>query len=247
MTDQHRRDRIDVEGTYNLRDIGGLPVAAGGRTRSGVLYRSDALDALTPAGHRALASLGLHLVLDLRSDQEIELAPSAVDGLGLAVRTLSLLPAADPTQQAMNDYSLHTLYRLLVDARGPQLVEAVQTLSRADGPALVHCTAGKDRTGVVVALALEAVGVEREAVVADYAATQTHLAGEWAERMLAQVGAGWGVPEDAIVEIVTTSPAPVMAELLDHVDASYGGAVAYLRTHGLGQADLARLGERLVG
>lgn len=235
-----------VDGTHNLRDVGGYPAADGRQSAHGVLFRSDALDRLSPAGRETLRSLGLHRIVDLRSDPEITGEPSALGDLDIDTVCVSVLRAAAPSAQPGRRHTLARLYELMVERRGDQLVTALRAILSSSGPTLVHCTAGKDRTGVLVALALDAVGVEREAVVADYAASERNLAGEWASTMLARVGAGWELPEDSIREIVTTSPAVTMEGLLGHVDQSYGSTTGYLRAQGMTDVELAALRDRLT-
>jgi len=247
MTGQHHGPPapLPIEGTYNFREIGGYPVAGGGQTRAGALYRSDALAGLTEAGRASVADLGLRRILDLRSGPELATEASAIEGLGIEVQHHPVLKAAAPRAQTHRRHSLETLYRLMVERRGQHLTDVVRAMSAADGPVLVHCTAGKDRTGVVVALALDAVGVEREAIIEDYAATAHNLAGEWSTRMLTRVS-DWTIPEEDIRAIVTTSPAPVMAGLLDHLVEHYGGARGYLRAYGMRPEELDYLRQALT-
>lgn len=237
---------IRVDGTHNLRDVGGYPAAGGRQSAHGVLFRSDALGRLSAAGRETFSRLGLHRILDLRSDPEISGEPSALGDLDIETICVSVLRAAAPSAQPGARYTLARLYELMVERRGDHLVAALRAILGSSGPTLVHCTAGKDRTGVLVALALDAAGVERQAVVADYAASERNLAGEWASTMLARVGAGWELPEDSIREIVTTSPAVIMEELLGRLDQGYGSTTGYLRAHGMTETELAALRDRLT-
>jgi len=240
--------RRDIEGTYNLRDVGGRPAADGRRTRTGVLYRSDALGGLTAAGREALRALGLRTIVDLRSSEELAASPSAIEGLGVTVQHLPVFAGSAPGSQAAQPAALDEIYHAMIDGTGPKLASAVRAISAgaAEGAVLVHCTAGKDRTGVVVALTLEAVGVDREAVVADYAASEANLAGEWAEAMLLRIGARSAPDGVDLVGIVTTSPAPPMEQLLARLDREHGGARAYLASHGMSEAELDALAEALT-
>ena len=111
---------------------------------------------------------------------------------------------------------------------------------------LVHCPAGKDRTGLVVAFALLAAGVDRVEAVADYAQTEDNLRGEWADGMLALVTSHGEEPTPAIVELMTASPAPMLEALLDRIDAEFGSIHGYLLAHGLTDADLRRLRTTLI-
>ena len=130
--------------------------------------------------------------------------------------------------------------------RPENVVEAVRRLAAVDaGPALVHCAAGKDRTGTLVALVLDAVGVEREAVVADYA-----LSGEQIEAMFRRwtTASGEPMPADLTPHIPR---AEAMAEVLATLDAEHGtdgagGAAGWLLANGLDEADLEHLRTRLT-
>lgn len=109
---------------------------------------------------------------------------------------------------------------------------------------LVHCTAGKDRTGVVVALVLLLLGVDRTVVLEDYASTNPNLAGEWTDAFLQRVGLE--SPPDNILTVINGSPAEVLDRLIDRLEATHGGVEQYLRTHGLDDHDVARLRIRLT-
>ncbi len=245
---------IALEGTYNLRDTGGYPAldasgAVVGRTRWGTLLRSDALHRLTEADLAALAERGVRLVVDLRDAREVEGSPSRLDGLDVTVEHLPVFADAAPAALLSGRIDLATLYDAMVDDRGDTLTRAVAALARAgDGASIVHCTAGKDRTGLVVALALRAVGVPVEVVAADYARSADHLAGDWAQAALAAASSLGGLDDlpPGVVEVITASPAPVLAALLTRLEAEHGSAAAYLATHGLTDDDLAALRDRLV-
>jgi protein-tyrosine phosphatase len=131
-----------------------------------------------------------------------------------------------------------------LEDRPDQVVAALRSIARSPGAALVHCAAGKDRTGVVVALALTASGVGRDAVIADYAAT--------GERMAAVLGRLRASPTYASdtnsrPDIEHMPRAETMAWFLDQVDASYGGVLAWLDQNGFGPADVAGLRAKLLG
>ncbi|WP_221583600.1 tyrosine-protein phosphatase [Microbacterium sp. G2-8] len=236
-----------VPGVYNLRDTGGY--RAGERTsRWGRLFRSDALHRLDAQGRDLLESLRIRHVVDLRGATERTQSPSAVDGLALQVRHLPIFDDAAPDAQAMTRSGLAPVYDHIVDDRGPQLVAAIRVIAEAadDEAVLVHCTAGKDRTGLVVGLALAAAGVERDEVVADYAATAENLRGEWTNAILERVVAGGVELTPDLIELVSQSPAPVMETLLARIDREHGTASGYLRAHGLTTAELDRLTDTLT-
>lgn len=232
----------DVPGAVNLRDVGGLRAGAG-MTRHGVLYRSGNLARLTGSGIVALGTLGLRRVIDLRDDDEVAHAPSPLEALGLPVLRVPLFLGSAESFLA-RDLPLAELYRSLVDDSATRVVEVVRGIAQ-DQPVLVHCTVGKDRTGVTVAIALAAAGVDTEDVVADYARTEAHLP-EW--RNTAVVAHLRRIHPHArhLEELATTSPAPVMRGLLGDVAARYGSAADYLRAHGMSDDELAELGRVLI-
>ncbi|MCS4274950.1 protein-tyrosine phosphatase [Mycetocola sp. BIGb0189] len=255
-------ERIALSATFNTRETAGLPVRGGGVIRPNVLWRSDAVPVLTEAD-LALLDGRLHTVIDLRSETERASLPSALEAIARELHRIDLAAGAlpsggasgeeDPTAAMLAQIpSLETLYRGILTEAGPVIAEIARAVIAAapHGATLIHCTAGKDRTGVSVALLLDAVGTERAAVVENYAQTAENLAGEWAERMFAAITAH-GVPlTEGIRALVSASPAEVMAELLVGLDAEYpdasSGARGYLAVHGLTEAELAELDAALV-
>ncbi|MBG6085106.1 tyrosine-protein phosphatase [Zhihengliuella flava] len=167
----------------NLRDLGGTPVA-GGHLKHGLLWRADDI-ALSPADELAdLAECGLRAVIDLRSPAEL----AATGGPALTARLSAEhgishhhLPftqdVADP--QALAEVMRQTdsvagvgrWYAALLRDRATDVVAALRLVAETDGGVLFHCAAGKDRTGVLAASILSVLGAERDAIVADYAAT----------------------------------------------------------------------------
>jgi len=234
-----------VEGTYNLRDTGGY-AATGGETRWGKLFRSDALHALTDASRAQIDELGIEYVVDLRDESELRSAPSRLDGLGLTIVHTPIYPQA-PAFGSLEEVTLASLYRVMIAEYGDNLTRAVRVIARSgDDPVLVHCTAGKDRTGLVVALALLAVGVDKDDVIADYAATEQNLAGEWAATMLARLVAGGVAATPVIEHIVSASPPELIAETIGQIEKDFGSAEQYLAAHGFTPGELDALRHALV-
>jgi protein tyrosine/serine phosphatase len=231
---------LDWPGCRNARDVGGLPTADGRTVREGVLIRSESLQYLTPEGVEAVRRSNVSRILDLRGDLEVEGAPTPFTGDPLAVRQ-SLQDPADP------DHGQPTIVAActwMLDRRPELFAAAVKAIAdEPDGAVVVHCHGGKDRTGMVVALALSVAGVPEEEIVADYFLTQERLA-PWLEEQLA------AEPDTALhpemIEFRDTRAESLVA-ILRHLDEKYGGAEAYLRHGGLTTADLAKLRTRLVG
>jgi protein-tyrosine phosphatase len=225
---------LALDGTRNLRDVGGYPAAGGRRTRWRTLLRSDELTRLPAATADALVLLGLRQVIDLRWPEELQTAPNAFRASASVRYTSIPLLADDPTPHA----GLAGMYRHVLDARGAQLAEVVRSLLVDDGlPAVIGCAAGKDRTGVTIALLLDLVGVPRDVIVDDYALSARHFASP-----VARIE-----PDDwRSGSLVVDSPPEFMDSALAHLDARHGGARSLLARHGLAQADLDRLVERLT-
>lgn len=254
---------IELEGAVNVRDLGGLPTADGGRTAERKLLRADNLQGLSPSDVRRLVDKhGVSTVIDLRSTRERESeGPAPLEAESAVLHTHhSVLPERGAaTDVAAEDDALLTrreriierypddymcgMYLGYLEDRPESVVGALREVVRADGAALVHCAAGKDRTGVVTAVALTAVGVHRDAVVADYVAT-----GERIEAILDRLRASptYAADIDRLpVEAHTPRPETMVA-FLEQLDARFGGAAAWLDDHGFGPAELKQLAATLV-
>lgn len=233
--------RLELEGVFNLRDVGGYPAADGRAVRWRTLLRSDALHRLEPAGSAVLAGLGFRTIVDLRTQMEAEIAPSALDGLPARVAHISLLSG---DLQAL-PLELDAIYRYIIDECGDTVAEAVQVLAAADAfPALVHCSAGKDRTGIIVALILAVLGVPDEVIAADYGLSASYLdAGRTPAIGHLQASTGLG---DDLTKPLLASPPDLMLEVLARVRQAAGSVDAYLLGRGLSPADLARLRSALL-
>ncbi|SJN31384.1 Protein tyrosine phosphatase [Microbacterium esteraromaticum] len=230
---------IQIPGVANLRDVGGIPIGSR-RVREGMLLRSGQLAKLTSEGDTMLQTRVRHVV-DLRDDAEVFSEPSALT----AVQTTRIpLFLGSVESFFAQDMDLAGMYRHLVDDASSRLVEAIRIIA-VDEPTLVHCTVGKDRTGVTVALALSAVGADRDAVIADYALTASQLPEERTKAIVQYLAANLPNARNAI-QLATASPAHVMAELLTAIDDEYGSAADYLQNAGLTDAELKGLRTTLV-
>lgn len=236
--------RIPVPGTYNFRDVGGLP-AVTGTVRDGVLFRSDGLHRLGEAGRAELRSLGVGIVIDLRDENEAAVMPDDLEGLDVEVLRLPVFEGSGASQGA-GGISLDALYDRIVTQHASIVVSALREIASAgDRAVVVHCTAGKDRTGIVIALALLAVGVDREAVIDDYVRTESNLAGEWLEEMVTLVGR-YGVPDSPELRtLMGGSPREAIDGVIENIEREHGSTRQYLLASGLSLGELAAL-ERLL-
>ena len=238
--------RLDIEGTHNFRDVGDYP-ATGGRTRKGQLYRSDALSRITPAGVAELAALRIGVVVDLRSDLELSQDRSA--NVLPGARLVSIPIHGGSRSSIVDDgvISLERLYRQVLQESAWSLAVAVSVIADSGRtPVLVNCTAGKDRTGLVIALALEVAGVDRTAVIADYTQSALNLDGLWVNRTLTSL-VSHGVPiSPRLFEVIGGSPDHAMSNLLTWLDKEYGSVTGYLVAHGMAPEAVEELHEKLV-
>lgn len=239
---------IDLAGAHNVRDLGGLP-AAGGHTRPGVLLRADALDALTAADVAALVEArGLAHVIDLRSGHE-----RAARGRGLLGSTpvryteLEVIGPDDLARRAEARAAafadgrppariLGDGYVELLDLGADAFIEAFRRIVEPGGtPVLVHCAIGKDRTGVLVALLLDAAGVDRDEIVADYARSGERMA-PIIERWRTTDPAG--TMDEQLAAFTAMSPPETMTQVLDHLHGRWDGASGFFAAHGVTDDDL---------
>jgi protein-tyrosine phosphatase len=234
MTADPRPRHLPLEGTRNVRDTGGYPAAGGRVTRWRTLLRSDELTRVPPGVADQLVALGLRRVIDLRWREELEYSPNAFADSSLIRYTSIPLLADDPTPHA----GLAGMYKHVLDARGTQLAEVVHTLLGEDGlPAVVGCAAGKDRTGVTIALLLDLCGVPRAVIVEDYALSAQYFASPRAHIEADDWRSG---------SLVVDSPPEFMESALAHLDRYHGGARALLRRHGVTDDEMDRLVDLLT-
>jgi protein-tyrosine phosphatase len=233
---------IPLNGLFNLRELGGYPTADGGIVRWRTLFRSDALHRLDQSGVAALAGLGLRTIVDLRTQMEVEIAPSALDGMAARTTHISIL-TGDLESLPLE---LDAVYRYIIDACGKTLGETIKLLCAPEAfPALVHCSAGKDRTGIVVALILAVLGVPDDVIAADYGLSGGYLDQENTPA-IGQVKASSGLG-DRLTTGLLASPPPLISGVLARVRTSWGSVDEYLLSHGLTEADLASLRAALAG
>jgi protein-tyrosine phosphatase len=252
---------IDLVGAVNVRDLGGLPTADGGRTVPGRLLRSENLQELSPDDIAKLVEdIGVTTVVDLRSTGEREVegpAPlDAVPGVRHAHHPvlLELGSASDAVAEALlvtkmeQDRARYPdditcgHYLGYLEERPEEVIGALRSIATAEGAVIVHCAAGKDRTGVVVALALTAAGVRPEAIVADYTAT-----GDRIDAIIGRLRRSKTYAEDIDSKFVQAHlPRPeTMRAFLEQLDVRYGGLPRWLAGHGFADDELSRLRAKL--
>lgn len=236
-----------LPGTSNTRPVGGFRTVDGRTMRQGMLYRAEVLGPLgsgaesvwTDEHADAYRGMGLQLVVDLRSDREILNTPTAwADGTGARLHQAPIPEGVEGSDTdfmgmlldglitSFNDEQLGQWYADLVDRRADVIGSVVRELAAADNfPALIHCQQGKDRTGIVIAIILEALGVPRDEVVHDYTLTSQFRPGRAEKNVDLIEKLGLQIDD---IRTFWEAPKRTMEITLEHLDSEYGGAVGYL-------------------
>jgi len=235
---------LKLRGIFNLRDLGGHATSSGRRVRLGRVFRSDALHRMDDEDAAELARLGIRRIFDLRSDAEVlkdvSVAVAGATRIHVPLVTTTLSPF-DP-EIDWRHLDLRERYVEMLAVGGT----AIRTVLRAaadDMPILFHCTAGKDRTGVVAAVLLRALEVPDEHIVEDYARSEANLRvllGGLRDELTRR-----GMTADAI-DYLTSSPPQRMRRTLGELDRRWGSTEAYLRWIGVDEECLERLRVNLL-
>ena len=227
----------------NVRDLGGLTTVDGRRVRRGALVRSDQLCRLDDGGRAALLAHGVRTVIDLRTPAEAEKDPDpiwnerGVDYVLVPQQDELFWKSIDPARTRSERDAL------VLDQRAEHIAAMARVVANAaPGGVLIHCLAGKDRTGIAVALLLGLGGVSEADIAADYALSEAALANERAAALAA------APDEEARARVLRgyDSRAETMLATLAHLRVRHGGAAAYLMRAGLTGPEIKRIRERLL-
>lgn len=239
------------EGCINVRDLGGLQAGDGAAIRRGAIVRADNIRALTPAGWDSLAAYGIRRIVDLRLQRELD--DDAAGEPPVEVVHISVLGDFDEATVAYYDARLDEAtdsasylawsYGDFLERYQGKFALAVEAI--ADAPAggvVVHCAGGKDRTGLVAALALRVADVSIADIAADYAKSEANLAPRHA---------GWfaaAADETATrrLRLLLATPASSMSTVLETLEARHGSVADYLVSGGASPDALERLRGRLL-
>jgi protein-tyrosine phosphatase len=218
---------IALEGAVNFRDLGGYAADGGRRTRWRMLFRADGLGELTESDLATVRELGIRTVVDLRSGTELEQGRFDVDAHPVAFHHFPFIDELpDMERFKRSPGMLGTQYKEMLDGAGAQIVAALEVLAAPGAlPAVFHCSAGKDRTGLLSVIVLSVLGVDEPTVIADYA-----LSGAAMERLRAKMMRKYPDNADEIAQLdeaFSADPAQMEA-LVDHLRERYGTVEAYL-------------------
>jgi protein-tyrosine phosphatase len=251
---------VELEGATNFRDLGGYLTKDGRRIKRGLIFRAGMLSRLTESDLQIIENLGIKLVCDLRTLEETQAYPNRLPQstppqyihlpLDTNDRSLKRLRALLFQHHLMGDVVNDVYTRVMVDNNAEVIGQALNHLADVGNlPAIIHCTAGKDRTGITAALLLLALGVPDETVCADYSLTNLYyddIAQVTVELIKRLPRILRRVKLDHIQPLLTADPA-VMQTTINHIRAMYGSVEAYLRDKAGVDADIiARLRANLL-
>ena len=236
---------LDFSATYNFRDVGGYRGLDGRTVRWRRLFRSDALHRLGEADAEAFAALGVRTVIDLRRPLEIEKYGRVADRYGVDYRNLVLRHVdwedVEHPEDAVHERWLADRYLNFAEDGREAILEALRVIADpASAPVIVHCMAGKDRTGTVCALALSVLGVSDEDIAADYALTTTAMARLTAYLLEKNPEAVRGN------EHMFDSPEGAMLMFLGDLRALHGSPEGYVKEIGLADDEIASMRAHLL-
>jgi protein-tyrosine phosphatase len=240
------REPIKLAGALNFRDLGNLPTTDGHVTRTGKMFRSDSLDYLTAEDvHVLTRTIGLTTVIDLRAPVEYPTGgPAWAPSTDVEFVCLPLGNDIFDDKVTREDRDRQTLqarrYLAYIEAWSDNVVAALRRFARSthEGPCLVHCAQGKDRTGVIVALLLSLLNVRRESIVADYVESARHvdaITARHQELPFYRARASVNPPE-----LYRADPHTI-EYFLDAVEERFGGAASWCRQHGLADVEMESL------
>ncbi len=225
---------LTVRGSHNLRDLGGLRTADDQEVRRGRLFRSD-YPAFVDTDVEAAAALSLQTIVDLRREDEADFELVSWVNHDVSHHLIPLSAGADS--------AWHADYHAYLEVRPDRVVDAVRVLmSAAHQPALFHCAAGKDRTGLIAALLLGVLGVDDEQIVADYVLTADAVVPIMSRLML--VGPYAELLADS--DITTQTPVPETMQGLLGWLAARGGPTSWLLDHGITAVEIAAFRETML-
>jgi|GEM_PF-464732 protein-tyrosine phosphatase len=247
---------IPLEGAINFRDIGGYQTEDGKHVRRGMIYRSGALGKLTESDMQTLREIGIRRVFDMRLPEEVAALPDRIPqgaayistpitaGSSAIRRVVELMSNIDK----LDKFMLRGYTEIMLDHEGQTFGTIYRELAKSDGlPAIIHCTAGKDRTGMAIAILLSALGVADEAITADYSLSNRYfpIFHEQTAQQLAPLKR-LDIRAEDLQPILLSDPL-VMQATLDYLRSKYGTAATYLKDRaGIDAATLEVLKDKLL-
>ena len=241
---------LKVEGTFNLRDIGGYETSDGHRTRWGTYLRSDALCELPSMSQQTLIDYGIRTVIDLRTPEETEHSPNSFANSSdikyhhrNAYGDNPLPRITNPPKSEDGTQNLFNIYAAMLDHKQPEVFKILSTLADPDTmPVVVHCASGQDRAGRITALVLGIARVPKETIAYDYALSSKFLVHRLYKQNPEMKTNGYTWQDYQRDHC----PPRVMLKLLQHLDKNYGGVEGYARNTGLNETQISNIRKSIV-
>lgn len=251
VTDLAPTRNVELHGVYNFRDLGGYPTHDGRSVRWRTLFRADGLGRLTAGDLETLRPIALKTVVDLRRAHELdERGRFPVESYPVAFHHLPVMDTTWDRELARAENLpatefLHRAYTAMLDEGAPRFADAFRVLAGPDAlPAVFHCAAGKDRTGLLAALVLGALGIEAPDIVADYALTQATME-RFVERIRSESTEGASLIDAAPQVFFAAEPA-AMTRVLDDLERDHGSVRGFVQAIGVEADVLDRLEDLLL-
>jgi protein-tyrosine phosphatase len=247
MSNTHRDRYLNLDGTINLRDLGGYQTHDQRETKWGILLRSGNLDQVPLSSQTALIDYGVNTVIDLRDQWEQAAYPNVfTHSEQVTYYNLPVIGDNDDglRQQMEEARDLTGIYILALEHRKLQIRRIIEQIAnKPSGCAIIHCVSGKDRTGQIAALVLGALGVVEETIIADYALTEKYL-----DRQRQQWTEQAGNSEEAVKRLKRdmSANAQNMRDMIAYLKAKYGSLVSYLQAIGISDQTLQMLQDVLL-
>jgi len=227
---------VTLENALNFRDVGGYPTADGRSVRWRRMFRAGGLSELSEADLVVLDELGIKTVLDLRSTAELESGKFPVDDMPVTHHHLPLVEQVlDPTKYSVPEGMLAARYQEISQIGATFIAQSISIIADPDThPIVVHCLAGKDRTGIVVALVLSLLGVDDDTAAEDYSLSNLAM-GRLRERAEAEPGREMRRiqrSEDVTAEVFSAKPSNIIS-LFAALRAAHGSIEDYVIASGL--------------
>lgn len=248
--DRHSTDAV-FRSLLNFRDAGGLKTADGGSTRKGIIYRSANPDRICKKDIDSLKKLGVKTIVDLRAPGEFRKRKVEIPGIGVVNLPLDFEAV---TRQRIRplikhkfnpgeiDKTINDLYIEIIDTAGPVLAKIAELLLMPDKiPLLIHCQAGKDRTGILAAMLQMIAGAKKEEIVRDYMASNDSLVPYFSRKLRIRTLMTLGFfPSAAILHAVKQKERDIET-VIERIEERYGGIMEYISVSGFNISDFERL------
>ncbi|MGK7936512.1 MAG: tyrosine-protein phosphatase [Xenococcaceae cyanobacterium] len=229
---------LQLAGCLNLRDLGGYATSDDKFTSWRTLLRGDSLHRLSPENQQAIIEYGVKTIIDLRTLSEVNREPYVLSkSPEISYFNLPLIEEEDfPQLMAKKSLLEHNYFSL--EKRSPKIKEILEIIATKQTAVVIHCAAGKDRTGIIIALLLAIAQVPVKTIAQDYQLSDRYLTSFYAN-----------IQEEAIKKgfaHMLLSPAEVIMDTFSYLDEHYGGVNGYLQTIGINQEQIKRLQTILV-